>query len=133
MGLLDQVAGMIGLGKKEEAGGGVFGAVTSLIQSNNGLGGLLKKLQSAGLDSTVKSWVGMGPNEPVSGEQLESAIGTDKVAEIAKSTGMEKSQLLGKLSEFLPKIVDKLSPTGQLPSDHSVGGALAALKNLIPH
>jgi len=56
----------------------------NLIQSKpGGLSGLVQQLQNAGLGHIVQSWVSTGPNQPITAAQLQQALGSDKVKEIA--------------------------------------------------
>ena len=81
-----------------------------------GLGGLLDKLQNGGLADVTKSWVGTGPNQPVSPGQLGSALGPDIIKTLAQRTGLSEEQLTKQLSQVLPGVVDKLTPAGRLPT-----------------
>jgi uncharacterized protein YidB (DUF937 family) len=90
----------------EGAGGGLLG----------GLGGLLGKLQNGGLADAAKSWVGSGPNQPVSPGQLGSALGPDIIKTLAQKTGLSEEELTKQLSQVLPGVVDNLTPAGRLPT-----------------
>jgi uncharacterized protein YidB (DUF937 family) len=81
-----------------------------------GLGGLLKKLEQGGLGDQSKSWVGTGQNQPVSPSQLGSALGPNIMKTVSQMTGIPEDQLTKQLSQFLPGLVDKLTPNGRLPS-----------------
>jgi uncharacterized protein YidB (DUF937 family) len=81
-----------------------------------GLGGLLKKLEQGGLADQTKSWVGTGQNQPVSSSQLGSALGPNIIKTMSEMTGISEDQLTKQLSQFLPGLVDKLTPNGRLPS-----------------
>ncbi len=129
MSLMDTVKQMMGAGGGGE-GGGMFNAVQALIQKSGGLNGLLQKFNASGLQGAVKSWIGLGKNEDVTGDQVESAVGTDQIAEIAAKLGIDKETAKAKLAEILPKVVDKLTPAGEVPQEGVVGQALSALKNL---
>ncbi|MFE2936763.1 YidB family protein [Streptomyces sp. NPDC059278] len=43
----------------------------------------MKGLADAGLEPQLRSWVGPGPNEPVTAEQITLAIGEDELARTA--------------------------------------------------
>ncbi|MCZ8548759.1 YidB family protein [Mesorhizobium qingshengii] len=88
-----------------------------------GLGGLLDKLKDAGHGSVADSWVGTGQNQPINANDLGSAIGPQAIHEIAQRTGIDEQELLKQLSSVLPGIVDKLTPSGQLPQPHQVASA----------
>jgi uncharacterized protein YidB (DUF937 family) len=82
----------------------------------SGLGGLLNQFQQGGLGDVVKSWIGTGPNQPISPNQLGSALGPKIIQVLAQKTGMSEQELTAQLSQILPGVVDKLTPSGRLPS-----------------
>ncbi|WP_265949590.1 YidB family protein [Dechloromonas sp. A34] len=125
MGLFDQVLGGALNGLGGNAGGnGLQDVIMQLINNPKigGLEGLVKAFQSGGLGEIVNSWVGTGQNLPVSPEQLESAIGSEQLSAVASQLGISQEQAGGQLAELLPKVVDLLTPNGQLPQ----GGDLMA-------
>jgi uncharacterized protein YidB (DUF937 family) len=108
------------------AGGGIMQAVmTALLasqqntggnqQTSGGLGDLLQKLEQGGLGPAVQSWVGNGQNQPVSPQDLHSALGQEQVQQAAAQTGMGTQELLALLAQNLPAIIDKMTPNGQVP------------------
>lgn len=96
--------------------------VGSVLASSGGLQGLLAKLQSGGLGDAVQSWIGTGTNQPVSGDQLGSALGPDLMGTIAAQLGGSREQASGTLADLLPGLIDQLSPQGRLPADNELGG-----------
>jgi uncharacterized protein YidB (DUF937 family) len=132
MGLLDSVLGSA-MGALQGGGqGGAGGAVLmqvigSLLQGQGGAGGaagglgaLLQQLQQGGLGDAAQSWVSTGPNLPVSADQLQSALGADRIDALAQQVGLPAGDLSSQLAQFLPQVVDQLTPGGQLPAG---GGA----------
>ena len=81
-----------------------------------GLGGLLNKLQQGGLGNETKSWVGSGQNQPVSPGQLGSALGPNIMKTVSQMTGISEDDLTKQLSQVLPGLVDKLTPSGRMPT-----------------
>src|SRR5215471_4473855 len=81
-----------------------------------GLGGLFNQFQQSGLGDVMKSWIGTGPNQPISPNQLGSALGPKIIQVLAQKTGMSEQELTAQLSQILPGVVDKLTPNGRLPS-----------------
>ncbi|CAM5277054.1 YidB family protein [Eoetvoesiella caeni] len=79
-----------------------------------GLQGLIQKFQREGLAEVVSSWLGSGPNQPVSPAQLQSVLSDDEVEHLAKTSGQAPDVLLGNLSKLLPTLVDHVTPDGQL-------------------
>lgn len=93
-------------------------AVMSLVSNDGpvgGLPGLMAKFQQAGLGDMIGSWLGTGANQPISGEQLSSVLGSGPLAQIAAQLGMAPAAAAGQLADVLPGLVDKLSPQGQAP------------------
>jgi len=81
----------------------------------DGLGGLVDQFKQSGHGDLAESWVGKGPNQPVSTSQLEAAIGADVLSDIAQRTGLSREEILSRLSRDLPGAVDGLTPEGRLP------------------
>jgi uncharacterized protein YidB (DUF937 family) len=118
MGLLDSLTGALGgsLGQVEAA---AMPALISAVLAKTNLGdlqGLATQLQQGGLGNQVRSWLGNGANLPVSPDQLRSALGSDKVAQLAQHFGVSPDAALGLLSEHLPGVIDQASPDGALPT-----------------
>ena len=128
MGLLDSIIGAVA-GKSHSAGGSdLLGiALGALLTQNGGLEGLVGKFNQAGLGDLASSWIGMGENKPVSADQISAILGSEQVQGLAAKLGVDPAQASGFLAEYLPKIVDKLTPSGQVDpaANHSQG--LAAL------
>ncbi|MGA7803385.1 YidB family protein [Bradyrhizobium sp.] len=99
--------------------GGAAGSVIS-----GGLGDLLKQLQQGGQGETANSWVGKGPNKPISPGDLASALGADQINALSSQSGLSRDELLSGLSQYLPQVVDHLTPDGRLPTENEVSGRL---------
>jgi uncharacterized protein YidB (DUF937 family) len=91
------------------------GAAGSILSS--GLNDLLKQFQQSGQSDAVNSWVGTGPNKSISPNDLAGALGSDKINALVAQTGMSRDDLLHGLSEYLPQVVDQLTPQGRLPTE----------------
>ena len=91
---------------------------------SGGLGDLLKQFQQNGQGETANSWVSPGPNKPISPNDLAKALGADQIDHLASQSGLSRDELLNGLSQYLPKVVDHLTPEGRLPSDSEVSGRL---------
>ena len=81
-----------------------------------GLGGLLRQFQQNGFGDAANSWIGTGPNKPVAPAQISNAVGPEIIDALSRSTGLPKDQIAQVLSQVLPRIVDQLTPQGQLPT-----------------
>lgn len=100
-------------------GGGAAGSVIS-----GGLGDLMKQLQQNGQGDAANSWVGKGPNKAISPGDLASALGADQLDQLTAQSGMSRDELLQGLSQYLPKVVDQLTPDGRVPSATEVSSQL---------
>ncbi|NMD08435.1 MAG: YidB family protein [Phyllobacteriaceae bacterium] len=80
-----------------------------------GLGGLIDSFKKAGLGEKADSWVSTGENKPVSAPEVEKGVGGDMIDALAAQTGLSREELLKRLAEVLPGMVDKLTPSGKLP------------------
>jgi uncharacterized protein YidB (DUF937 family) len=100
---------------------GITGALTkellSHFQQNQGAGltDLVEQLSKKGLGSIVQSWVGTGPNQPVTPDQLSSAMDPSMLQQLASKLGISQELLSTHLADILPKVVDRLTPNGKLP------------------
>ena len=110
MGLLDQVVGALANGQSAQ-GNPLLDIVMQLVNNpqTGGLAGLVAKLQQGGIGDIVNSWVSTGQNLPVSGEQLQSALGGDMLGQIAAQLGVSPQQASGGLADLLPQGGDMLA------------------------
>jgi uncharacterized protein YidB (DUF937 family) len=95
--------------------GGAAGSILS-----GGLGDLMKQLQEGGQSDAANSWVGKGQNKPIAPGDLANALGADQIDAIASQAGLSRDDLLKGLSQYLPDVVDHLTPDGRLPDANEV-------------
>ncbi len=107
--------GQGGLGDLAGGLGSLFGGAAAGSTLTSGLSNLVNDLKSSGVGA-AQSWVGSGPNEPVSPQQLGAGLGNETVDALSRQTGMSRDDLLAALSRHLPEVVDRLTPNGRLPS-----------------
>jgi uncharacterized protein YidB (DUF937 family) len=105
MGLLDGLLGGV-------VGAEMVSVVNGLIEKHGGVQGIISQLEQKGLGATVSSWVGSGPNQTISPDQVHQAFGADTIRELAAKAGISPQDLASKLSTLLPQVVDKLTPNG---------------------
>jgi uncharacterized protein YidB (DUF937 family) len=131
MGLLDNLAGSLFGGNAGNTGASspLLKSVVDMLGSNQGggLGGLVQAFQQNGLGHLMESWIGTGQNLPVSAGQIQQALGP-KVQELAQQHGLSADAVSQALSQFLPGLIDHLTPNGQLPQG-GVGAGLSALRS----
>src|SRR5579859_4575875 len=118
MGLFDDVGSALKstIGQAEAAG--IPALISIALQKSNlgNLQNLATKLEQGGLNEQVKSWLGNGPNLPVTAEQLRGALGDQQVKQLAEKFGIPIDGVLKLLADHLPTVVDQSSPNGELKS-----------------
>ena len=139
MGLLDQMLGgvlgqMGGGNQAQQQGGGIQGRLLQAAlgmltnKQTGGLGGLTDMFRQAGLGEKVDSWIGTGHNLPVSGEEVQQALGPDQIAAIAQKVGIPADVVSGALAQLLPKMIDHATPDGEVPEHSALEEGLSMLK-----
>ncbi|WP_395750913.1 YidB family protein [Prosthecobacter sp.] len=128
MGLFDSLAknalgGMLGgSGKMDPAA-----MLSGMLSEAGGLSGMMAQFEKAGMGATFSSWVGTGKNEPISAEQMQAAVGVDHLNNLAAKVGMNVNTVLPLLSQFLPQVIDKLTPQGHIHEDHPSGSQIQSV------
>lgn len=92
--------------------GGAAGTVLS-----GGLNDLLKQLQDGGQKDAADSWVAKGQNKQIDPNDLAGALGADQISTLMNQTGLSQQELMQGLSQYLPGVIDQLTPDGRLPSE----------------
>jgi uncharacterized protein YidB (DUF937 family) len=81
-----------------------------------GLSGLISRFQQAGLGEVAQSWISNEkPNQSVTPDQVHAALGDQHMSALAQKMGLPATGLASMLATVLPKLVDSLTPNGQLP------------------
>lgn len=89
---------------------------TITSERTGGLAGFISRFQSAGLGDLVKSWIGNGENQPATPGQLDTALGGNFISTIASKVGLSAATVGPALAFLVPKLIDKLTPGGTVPS-----------------
>ena len=119
------------LSKLGSQGGGldagtVVSALGSLLPTSNSgdldLGGLLGQLNGGGLTSLAASFLGDGPNDSMSQDNILGLLGDSNVSNFASQLGLQKETAAEGLSSMIPDLIDQNSKGGSL-----LGGAGASL------
>ena len=108
MGMLDGLLGGI-------VGAGMVSVVNGVIEQHGGRQGMVSQFERNGLGATVKSWVGTGPNQPISPDEVQKALGPDLLRQLSEKSGLSMEDLAQRLAQVLPKAVDTLTPDGAIP------------------
>ena len=93
-----------------------------------GLGHWVQAFEQQGLGSVMASWVGDGPKQAITSDQLVAVFGQERLQALAQPLGMSPQDLAGQLSGLLPHLVDHLSPAGALPGAQELASAVQGLR-----
>jgi len=97
--------------------------------SGQGLANLVQTMKEKGFTQIVASWVGTGENLPISAAQIQSALGNEKIAQLAQKVGLSQEEAATHLSTILPQVVDKLTPNGNVEGGGIIQQGIAFLKS----
>lgn len=125
MGLLDQIGSLAGgqVGKTEQ-----LQAIMTWIEQQGGIQGILEKFRNGGLGGVVESWLSQQSNQSVNSEQITSVFGSPALQDLGAKLGVDSQTASTLIAEYLPKIVDGLSPQGEAPAQ---GDLMSAGLNLL--
>ena len=108
MGLFDGLLGGV-------VGGAMAGVINHVLEQNGGVQGVVNQFEQKGFGPTVRSWVGTGPNQSITADQIHQVLGSAAVQELAQKAGLSVPDLTAKLAQMLPQAIDKLTPAGAIP------------------
>lgn len=107
-----------GLGGSQVRGGNpLLQIALAVLQQNGGLEGVLGKFRESGMNAQADSWVSTGPNMGISPNQLQEALGSSTIGQIASQLGVSQEQAGSSMSQLLPELINHLTPQGQVTSE----------------
>lgn len=128
MGLFDSLAGSM-LGKLGGDKGAIAQVAIDLFNQNGGLPGVLEKFKAAGFADEVASWVGTGGNLPINAAQIVQVLGSATIQAASSKLGIQADEISAKIAEYLPQVVDRMTPNGEIGRDS--GNVLATLLSMM--
>lgn len=109
MGLLDGILGGV-------IGAEALSLVKDYFEKHGGVQGVVAEFEKTGFGQQAKSWVSTAPNLPISAEQIQQALGSEKVKGLAAKFGIPVDKVSDLLAQYLPTAIDKATPEGKLPT-----------------
>lgn len=89
---------------------------------SSGLRDLVDRFKAAGRAAPADSWVSTEANMPIDVGEMEAALGSETLDELAKKTGLSRAELLLRLNAALPEVVNRFTPQGRLPTEAETHG-----------
>ena len=105
----------------------IITVLSSFLMQSGGVQGLMNKFTQAGLGNVFSSWVGSGPKQMVTGDQIQQILGSDQIKGLATKLGVDPAQASQLVAEHLPKIIDQLTPAGKIDPSINIQQGLAGL------
>ncbi len=112
MSLFNQIASLLGGEKINQ-----FKTVLEWVETQGGIEGLVKQFNSAGLSELIQSWISTGSNLPINAEQIVQVFSSPVINELAAKINMNTAEASDMAAQYLPKLVDKLTPEGVIPKE----------------
>lgn len=89
--------------------------IDELTKGSTALGYILDRFREAGSGEKVESWIRQGANQPIQPNEVETAIDVGTLAALSRQTGLSREDLIGRITQRLPKAVDAITPDGVWP------------------
>ena len=122
MGLLDELVGSLTASDRNVSNDQASTLVQSVLEAlaggggrSTGIDGLSRSFESAGLGDVISSWIGTGANKQVEPSQLDRALRGSPLDGLTSKVGLGGIAGAAALAVLLPKLIDKLTPNGQVP------------------
>jgi uncharacterized protein YidB (DUF937 family) len=75
---------------------------------------LVDRFTEAGLGDIMASWIGNGPNLPISTADLRRILGEERAEDLATLAGLSSEDFLVHLARQLPAAVHHMTPEGEI-------------------
>src|SRR5690349_5622595 len=123
MGLFDEFAKHVANAAQtlaESASPDLAKGFLDLLQQHGGLDALIRRFQEQGLGDVIASWVSIGPNQPITPEQLARVLDPEQLRALSREAGVALSRVPEVLAGLLPTFVDRLTPEGDVPGPYQL-------------
>jgi uncharacterized protein YidB (DUF937 family) len=135
MGFMDDLKKVV-VGQEGEAGGqsSMLDNLLEMLndQKSGGINGLVKRFNEKGLGDHMSSWIGTGENLPISADQIQHALGSDKIKELASKLKLGEQETSKSLANILPQLIDRLTPDGSVPHQDALRQDIDMLRKKPP-
>jgi uncharacterized protein YidB (DUF937 family) len=84
-------------------------AVVDFVQRHGAVSGIVKRMEELGLGAVARSWLGSEVHAPIFSEQLHAIFGTSALRAFAARLGLQPHDLVRRLSQTLPQILNHLA------------------------
>jgi uncharacterized protein YidB (DUF937 family) len=123
MGLLELLGSTLG-DDAQSSGTPLLQGILDLLDEpqSGGIAGLAQLFQKQGMGELAASWIGTGANRSISPDELERALGSERVDALGRRAGLSHAATSSALASLLPEIVNQLTPQGEVPQRSAMLG-----------
>jgi uncharacterized protein YidB (DUF937 family) len=89
-------------------------AVVEFVQRQGAVSGIVKRMEQLGLGAIARSWLATDIHVPIFSEQLHALFGTGALRAFAARLGLQPRDLVRRLSQSLPRILNHLASSQRL-------------------
>lgn len=102
--------------------------VLAYIQKNGGLSGVLSKFSNNGMGNKAQSWVNIDTdNDGIDAGDIQRLFGEQEIQAACAQTGASESEVCQGIAELLPKVVNDLTPQGDLSTEQQANDEIAQI------
>lgn len=102
--------------------------VLAYIQKNGGLSGVLGKFSNNGMGNKAQSWVNIdADNDGIDAGDIQRLFGDQEIQAACAQTGASESEVCQGIAELLPKVVNDLTPQGDLSTEQEANDEIAQI------
>ena len=95
-------------------------AVVDFVQRHGAVSGIVRRMEQLGLGVVARSWLGSDVHVPIFSEQLHALFGTSVLRAFAARLGLQPRDLVRRLSQTLPPILNRLASAQGLSRPASI-------------
>ena len=93
-----------------ESASEAFGiAVADFVQRHGAVSGIVQRMEQLGIGAIAHSWLGSDVQASIFSEQLHALFGTSALRAFAARLGLQPRDLVRRLSQSLPQILNHLA------------------------
>lgn len=102
--------------------------VLAYIQKNGGLSGVLSKFSNNGMGNKAQSWVNIDTdNDGIDAGDIQRLFGEQEIQAACAQTGASESEVCQGIAELLPKVINDLTPQGDLSTEQQANDEIAQI------
>ncbi len=102
--------------------------VLAFIQKNGGLSGVLGKFSNNGMGNQAQSWVNIDANnDGIDAGDIQRLFGDQEIQAACAQTGASESEVCQDIAELLPKVVNDLTPQGDLSTEQEANDEISQI------